>query len=136
MSRHRLNIQNSCADPGHRRRSEPATVRTSGQSQILATLANAGAEVDEAIAAISAPPFVTPTRMGTAGGFLRFGGAGGERRWTFFVVLDDDLALTALSAGLGGVRPSKERTDVGDSCCGCVGGTASAPPGDRGETGS
>ena len=132
MSRHRPKHLNSCADP------DPslATVRTSAKSQIFATLASACADVDEAIAAISAPPVVTPTRMGTAGGFLRFGGAGGERRWTFFVALDVDLALTALSAGLGGVRPSKERTDEGDSCCGWAGGTASAPPGDIGETGS
>ena len=38
-------------------------------------------DVDDAIAAISAPPFDVPTtRMGTAGGFLRFGGGGGDRR--------------------------------------------------------
>jgi hypothetical protein len=80
-----------------------------------------------------------PTRMGTAGGFLRFGGAGGERRWAFFVPLAVDLAvdvlLTALLAGLGGTRSSKERTDTGESC-GCAGGTARAPPGDKGDAGS
>jgi len=101
----------------------------------LPTFPNAGADVDEAIAAISAPLFVTPTRTGTAGGFLRLGGAGGERRWTFFVPLAVDVVLFALSAGLGGLRSSKERTDTGESG-GCAGGTASAPPGDRGDTGS
>ena len=96
---------------------------------------NAGADVDDAIAAISAPPFVMPTRLGTAGGFLRFGGAGGERRWAFFVPLAVDVLLTALPAGLGGKRSSKERTDMGESC-GCAGGTARAPPGDKGDAGS
>jgi len=42
---------------------------------------NAGADVDDAMAAICAPLFEVPTkRMGTAGGFLRFGGGGGDRR--------------------------------------------------------
>jgi hypothetical protein len=42
---------------------------------------NAGADVDDAIAEICAPLFEVPTtRMGTAGGFLRFGGGGGDRR--------------------------------------------------------
>jgi hypothetical protein len=40
-----------------------------------------GADVDDAIAAIFAQLFDVPTtRTGTAGGFRRFGGAGGERR--------------------------------------------------------
>lgn len=85
----------------------------------MPTFPNAGADVDEAIAAISAPLFATPTRLGTAGGFLRFGGAGGERRWTTFFIavppLAVDVLLIALSAGLGGERPSKERTDTGES---------------------
>jgi hypothetical protein len=40
-----------------------------------------GADVDDAMAVISAPLFDLPTtREGTAGGFLRFGGGGGDRR--------------------------------------------------------
>ena len=117
-----------------RRRSKPQL----RQCQILPTLPNAGADVDEAIAAISAPLFATPTRLGTAGGFLRFGGAGGERRWTVFFIVDPlavDVLLIVLPAGLGGERPSKERTDTGESGA-CTGGTASAPPGERGDAGS
>jgi len=65
------------------------------------------------------------------------GGAGGERRLTFFVPLAVDVLLIALSAGLGGgERPSKECMDTGESCCDCAGGTASAPPGDRAVAGS
>ena len=42
---------------------------------------DAGGDVDDAMAAISAPLFDFPTtRIGTAGGFLRFGGGGGDRR--------------------------------------------------------
>jgi hypothetical protein len=38
-------------------------------------------DVDDAMVAICAPPFDLPTtRIGTAGGFLRFGGGGGGDR--------------------------------------------------------
>jgi hypothetical protein len=48
---------------------------------VFRDLPNDSDDVDDAIAAISAPPFDVPTtRMGTAGGFLRFGGGGGDRR--------------------------------------------------------
>jgi len=90
-------------------------------------------DVDDAMAAISAPPFVVPTtRIGTAGGFLRFGGGGGDRRCTFFVPLAVDMPLAALPAGLGGTRASEVRIDAGTS--GDVGdsGTKRAPTGDNG----
>jgi len=57
------------------------------------------------------------TRIGTAGGFLRFGGGGGDRRWTFFAPLAVDVALAMLPAGLGGIGPRRLelRTDAGTS---------------------
>jgi len=99
---------------------------------------NVKADVDDAIAEISAPPFDLPTtRGGTAGGFLRFGGGGGDRRWTFFVPVpvppavdvDVDVALPTLPAGLGGIirpRGSKVRADAGTSGDGGGGGLLSA----------
>jgi len=41
---------------------------------------NVVTDVEDAIAVIVAPLFVLPTVVGTAGGFLRLGGAGAERR--------------------------------------------------------
>ena len=71
--------------------------------QVFRDLPNDSDDVDDAIAAISAPPFDVPTtRIGTAGGFLRFGGGGGDRRWTFFAPLAVDMPLAALPAGLAG----------------------------------
>jgi len=82
-------------------------------------LPNDSDDVDDAIAAISAPPFDVPTtRIGTAGGFLRFGGGGGDRRWTFFAPLAVDMPLAALPAGLasgGGTCAFEVRADAGPS---------------------
>lgn len=86
------------------------------------------------MAAICAPLFEVPTtRMGTAGGFLRLGGGGGDRRCTFFVPLAVDVPFAALSAGLGGTRVSELRTDLGTSGDGGSGGVAGVPAGDIGE---
>lgn len=57
------------------------TWSTHRRRYVFANSLNAGGDVDDAMAAISAPLFDLPTtRIGTAGGFLRFGGGGGDRR--------------------------------------------------------
>ena len=89
------------------------------------------------MAAICAPLFEVPTtRMGTAGGFLRLGGGGGDRRCTFFVPLAVGVLLAALPAGLGGTRVAELRTDLGTSGDGGGGGVAGAPTGDIGDADS
>jgi len=67
--------------------------------------------------------------MGTAGGFLRLGGGGGERRCTFFVPLAVEVPLAALPAGLGGTRVPELRTDLGTSGDGGGGGLTGASTG-------
>jgi hypothetical protein len=71
--------------------------------------------------------------MGTAGGFLRLGGGGGDRRCTFFVPLAVEVPLIALPAGLGGTRASDLRTDLGNSGDGGGGGLTGDPTGDINE---
>ena len=68
--------------------------------------------------------------MGTAGGFLRLGGGGGDRRCTFFAPLAVEVPLAALPAGLGGTRVLELRTDLGASRDGGGGGLTGAPTGD------
>jgi len=89
------------------------------------------------MAAICAPLFEVPTtRMGTAGGFLRLGGGGGDRRCTFFVPPVVEVPLATLPAGLCGTRVPELRTDLGTSGDGGGGGVAGAPTGDIGEADS